>query len=129
MGRKRPTMLIPELAQKRMFLLVLFVFLISVYFDTIHTHLHSKLAWYFDIRYLAMILNNISWGVFLITYLLFALLKKDTHKKWSLIHLVILMSIFMINQVIGGNNLELLLVILSIIIFIINISKSLIKKN
>lgn len=88
-ARKKPSMLLPELLQKRMILLLFFVYMGVAYFGGISTDQDmTALDW----------VNVVGWGLFGLVYLILAVFKKETNVKLSATHLVVLLFIFGISQ-------------------------------
>lgn len=87
-ARKKPSMLLPELLQKRMILLLFFVYMGVAYFGGINMNQDmSSLDW----------VNVVGWSIFSLAYLLLAVFKKETQVKMSATHLILLLVLFAIN--------------------------------
>lgn len=88
-------MLLPELLQKRMILLILFVYMGVAYFGGVDMFKPN-----FNVGWVTNV-NSISpkgWMLFVIGYLLVAVFKKDTNVRLSALHLMLLLVIFVIDQ-------------------------------
>ncbi|MBP0905850.1 hypothetical protein [Mariniflexile gromovii] len=110
-----------KLVQKRMFLLIIMLLMITIYFGGIQTGYNRTLGWAFDFSYWILIVKPFLWLAFLIGYGILALLRYWTNKKLSIFHLILIGLTFIAEDILDSDSrLTLTLMLISTIVFIIN---------
>tara|TARA_R110001606_G_scaffold275009_2_gene423352 strand:- start:458 stop:856 length:399 start_codon:yes stop_codon:yes gene_type:complete len=114
-------MIFDKLVQKRMFLLIIMVLMISIYFGGIQTGYNRTLGWAYDISFWVFIIKPFLWLAFLIGYGVLALLRYWTNKKLSISHLILIGLTFIAEDILDSDSrLILTLMLISTIVFVIN---------
>jgi hypothetical protein len=83
-------MIFDKLVQKRMFLLIIILVMISTYFGGIQTGYNRILSWAYDFSFWIFVVKPFLWLAFLIGYGIIALLRYRTNKKLSIFHLILI---------------------------------------
>ena len=118
---KSEKMIFDKLVQKRMFLLIIMVLMISIYFGGIQTGYNRTLGWAYDISFWVFIIKPFLWLAFLIGYGVLALLRYWTNKKLSISHLILIGLTFIAEDILDSDSrLILTLMLISTIVFVIN---------
>ena len=115
-------MTLNKLIQRRMFLLVILLLMISIYFGGIQTGYNQTLGWVYDLNIWIFIIQPFLWFIFLTGYGILALLRYWTNKKLSISHLILIGLTFILGDILNfDSRLTLTLMLLSSIVFIMNL--------
>ncbi len=110
-----------KLVQKRLFLLVVMLLMISSYFGGIQTEYNRTLGWAYDFRIYIFLAKPFLWLTFLIGYGILALLRYWTDKKLSISHLILIALSFITEDILNSDSILILtLMLISLIVFIMN---------
>ena len=110
-----------KLVQKRMFLLIIMLLMISIYFGGIQTGYNRTLGWTYDFSFWIFIIKPFLWLAFLIGYGFLALLPYWTNKKLSISHLILIGLTFIVEDILNSDSrLTLTLMLISTIVFVMN---------
>lgn len=119
-----------KLVQKRMFLLIIMLLMISIYFGGIQTGYNRTLGWSYDFSFWIFIVKPFLWLAFLIGYGILAILSYWTNKKLSISHLILIGLTFISEDILNSDSrLTLTLILISIIVFLINFVWSIKNRN
>lgn len=111
------------LVQKRMFLLLILILMISTYFGgTEPVGVNKTVHWQWDLSNWVLYLKNWSLLLFGFGYGIVALLGHSTNKTFSIIHLVILLLLLLVNSTIQADlAIIVILHIISLVVFFVNL--------
>ncbi len=110
-----------KLVQKRMFLLIIMLLMISTYFGGIQTGYNRTLGWAYDFIFWIFIVKPYLWLAFLIGYGILAILRYWTNKKLSISHLILVGLTFISEDIMNSDSrLTLTLMLISTIVFLMN---------
>ncbi len=119
-----------KLVQKRMFLLIIMLLMISIYFGGIQTGYNRTLGWAYDFSFWIFISKPFLWLAFLIGYGILALLRYWTNKKLSISHLILIGLTFIAEDIVNSDSrLTLTLMLISIIVFVMNLIWTIKNRN
>ncbi len=119
-----------KLVQKRMFLLIIMLLMISIYFGGIQTGYNRTLGWAYDFSFWIFIAKPFLWLAFLIGYGILALLRYWTNKKLSISHLILVGLTFIAEDIVDSDSrLTLTLMLISTIVFIMNLIWTIKNRN
>ena len=120
-----------KLVQKRMFFLVIFLLVVSAFFGTDkEIGINKTVNWKWDLSIWVFYMKSWSWLIFGLVYGLLALLKYWTNKTLSIVHLVLLILIFLTDNILNSNlRLMVVLNITSFVMFFINVIWAIRNRN
>ncbi len=119
-----------KLVQKRMFLLVIMLLMISIYFGGIQTGYNRTLGWAYDFSFWIFVVKPFLWLAFLFGYGILALLRYWTNKKLSIFHLILIGLTFIAEDILNSDSrLILTLMLISTILFFMNFIWAVINRN
>ncbi|MCK8482338.1 hypothetical protein, partial [Psychroserpens algicola] len=119
-----------KLVQKRMFLLIIMLLMISTYFGGIQTGYNRTLGWAYDFSFWIFVVKPFLWLAFLIGYGILALLRYWTNKKLSILHLILIGLTFISEDIMNSDSrLTLTLILISTILFLMNCVWSIRNRN
>ena len=119
-----------KLVQKRMFLLIIILLMISTYFGGIQTGYNRTLGWAYDFSFWIFVVKPFLWLAFLIGYGILAVLRYWTNKKLSILHLILIGLSFIAEDILNSDSrLTLTLILISIIVFVINLIWTIKNRN
>ena len=112
-----------KIVQKRMFLLIIFLLLVSAFFGTNEEiGINKTVHWKWDLSIWVFHLKSWSWLIFGLVYGLLALLKYWTNKTISILHLVLLILIFLTDNILNSDlQYMVVLHIASYVVFFANV--------
>ncbi len=119
-----------DIIQKRMFFLIVLLFIAFVYLFDLQYGINKTVGWAWDISNWVFWTNNIQWLLFLLGYGLLALIKAITNKVYSIAHLsVIVLTIVLLKVGHVEPRVVWLLNLISIAIFLLNFVWALKHRN
>ena len=120
-----------KLVQKRMFLLAVFLLMISTYFGgNEHIGINKTVNWQWDISNWIFFMKGWTYLIPVIGYGIIAILKYWTNKLLSILHLVLLSLVFLAEDILYMDlRLIVMLNILSMVVFILNVIWTIRNRN
>ncbi|MCL8009557.1 hypothetical protein M8845_19210 [Gelidibacter japonicus] len=110
-----------KLIQKRMFLLIIILLMVSIYYGGIQIGYNQTLGWAYDLSFWILVVKPFLWLVFLIGYGILALLRYSTNERLSTLHLILIILTFVAEDILNFNSrLTLTLMLISTIVFLMN---------
>lgn len=120
-----------KLVQKRMFLLVILLLMISTYFSgDEQTGINKTVNWEWDISNWIFFLKGWTYLIAVIGYGIIAILKYSTNRLLSILHIALLSLVFLAEDVLFLDlRLIVMLNIISIVVFILNVMWTIKNRN
>ena len=119
-----------KLVQKRMFLLIIMLLMISIYFGGIQTGYNRTLGFAYDLSFWIFIVKPFLWLAFIIGYGTLAILHYWTNTKLSISHLILIGLAFIAEDILNADSrLTLTLMLISAIVFVMNLIWTIKNRN
>ncbi len=119
-----------KLVQKRMFLLIIMLLMISMYFGGIQTSYNRTLGFAYDLSFWIFIVKPFLWLAFIIGYGILAILRYWTNRKLSISHLILIGLNFIAEDILNADSsLTLTLMLISAIVFVMNLIWTIKNRN
>jgi len=127
---KSEKMTFDKLVQKRMFLLIIMLLMISIYFGGIQTGYNRTLGFAYDLSFWIFIVKPFLWLAFIIGYGTLAILHYWTNTKLSISHLILIGLAFIAEDILNADSrLTLTLMLISAIVFVMNLIWTIKNRN
>jgi hypothetical protein len=127
---KNEKMTFDRLVQKRMFLLIIMLLMITIYFGGIQTGYNRTLGFAYDLSFWIFIIKPFLWLAFIIGYGILAILRYWTNRKLSISHLILIGLTFIAEDILNTDSrLTLTLMLISAIVFVMNLIWTIKNRN